>query len=760
MTLDKIEKRIEIFLASDKRWPVIVDFSNKKDLKDFLYHFSVGSNIVLSAGKLCGKDETMKFEELSNTVENNVGNLFLVNISAYLKMYGESVLKNILKSLISKSINGHVVIVTYQCKNYLKFSDNRFSERGQIHIVDGDFDEAPMICFITPDLKAAFSGAYEGFDKVGEAFENSSSKTIYIATEVKKQSFGMSLLNISQLNNGYDILCSKDTRIKNVPESFGEPEQWNALLKTMGKADFVFVVEDQFGSVSGLIECVKKYPSYTDTKRWLYYIALSVIGVKKNTYLAHAIVNATNYKDLPRALFRSILTIDRNEEDFLRLYNERKDIIKSYSKYLNEAVDFCKIVSTKQEDAIYYLTDLTQLEKEKVIEWLDIYGQKYTTIQLIDVLRVVYPDLAAYLSAYRFKKELLNTYFEAYKYQKVINKVLPSFEVTVEKQAIELGFVSILQPRTQLFDKIDLTGAKTYFFDALGVEYLGYIQSKCNEYGLSANITCGRSELPSLTCCNKDFVEVCKVKGCPVTDIKELDEIKHHGEDSFDYEKNKIPIYIIRELEIIDELLKKIQVAVLNDQYEKAVIVSDHGASRLAVLHETENIWQMETNGVHSGRCCPKNEINTKPDFAIEESDYWVLANYDRFKGGRKANVEVHGGATFEEVTVPIIEITRKVEGIEAFILEEARIITLAAMEVPTLRFYAGVISNDITIKISDKFYDAVATPDKYIYEVKLTDCTRKGLYSADIINGSDVLSTNNHFEIKKKGMTEVSLFD
>ncbi len=168
----------------------------------------------------------------------------------------------------------------------------------------------------------------------------------------------------------------------------------------------------------------------------------------------------------------------------------------------------------------------------------------------------------------------------------------------------------------------------------------------------------------------------------------------------------------------------------------------------------------METSGVHSGRCCPKNEINTKPDFAIEESGYWVLANYDRFKGSRKANVEVHGGASLEEVTVPIIEITRKIEGVEAFILEEYTMVELAAMETPVLRIFVGVISDNIAMKINDKYYDAVATGDKYIYEVNLSDCTKKGLYSADILNGSEVLSEDNLFEVKKKGFKEVNLFD
>ena len=250
-------------------------------------------------------------------------------------------------------------------------------------------------------------------------------------------------------------------------------------------------------------------------------------------------------------------------------------------------------------------------------------------------------------------------------------------------------------------------------------------------------------------------------KGCVIADIKDLDDIKHHGEDSFDYEKEKNPIYLIRELEIIDELLKKIQASIFNGSYEKAIIISDHGASRLAVLHETENIWSMATSGEHSGRCCPVNELNSKPNAAIEENGFWVLANYDRFKGGRKANVEVHGGASLEEVAVPIIEITRKQTNIEAFILDSSRVITLAAKEHAAPRIYVGVKSNSIGIMLNGQYYDALATSEPYIYSVDLADYTRKGTYTFEILNGNDILASGQKFEIKKMGMSEnAGLFD
>lgn len=92
-------------------------------------------------------------------------------------------------------------------------------------------------------------------------------------------------------------------------------------------------------------------------------------------------------------------------------------------------------------------------------------------------------------------------------------------------------------------------------------------------------------------------------------------------------------------------------------------------ASRLAVIHETENLWEMASNGKHSGRCCPKSEIDERPDSATDAEDFWALANYDRFKGSRKANVEVHGGATLEEIAVPIIEISYLNAAIEVKIM-------------------------------------------------------------------------------------------
>ncbi len=760
MNLNEVKKRIQNYLNSAKTWPLIVDIQTKTDLAEVEDYFKIGNNQFPSIERYCNQDGLLKLDELYAAISSNHGNTFFTGLTGFLKLFGETTTKNALKTLITASISGHVVILTYQCKNYLKFSDPRIAESGRLMIVKGEPDNISNICFISPSLTDVFPGSYQGIQKIGYVVEHNTSDSAYIATTVDKSVFPESTYHITQLNNSYDILLDKDSRTSLVPRSFGDETQWNYVLQHMGgKGNWSSIIEEHFGSENNLSHAVSAFSIFETQKKWLYFIALSICGAKDNEYLQLVVNNASDSDEFTKSVYRAILTIDRLSDNFSVLYKQRKEILHNFKDTLPEIIDYCKVVSVKGEDAIYYLTDLTQPEKERIIAWLDAYGSNHSSIELTAILKDVYPDLASYLSKFRFKDELLNKYFEIYKYQKVVNHILPSFEAIVDEQAAKMDFVTVLKPRTTIIDKLDVKNARAFFFDALGVEYLGFIQEKCNEYGLSANFSYARCALPSITAFNKEFVETFTERGCPVTDIKELDEIKHHGEDSFDYQKEKTPVYLIRELEIIDDLLSKIRAGVLSSQYEKAIVVSDHGASRLAVLHNTENTWSMATSGEHSGRCCRVSEIDSKPDYAIEESDFWVLANYDRFKGGRKANVEVHGGASLEEVAVPIIEITRKKAKVEAFILDESKIITLGAKEYAIIKIYVGNRSNHISIKLDDNYFDATATNEPYIYIVDLPNYSKKGRYTFDIIDGCDIIAIGQQFEIKKKGMSEVNLF-
>lgn len=321
------------------------------------------------------------------------------------------------------------------------------------------------------------------------------------------------------------------------------------------------------------------------------------------------------------------------------------------------------------------------------------------------------------------------------------------------------NYNSILRPRVSYLEKIDTKNTMVYFVDALGVEYLSFILAQCNSNNLFANVTVCRSELPSITCMNKEFVDVFSSAGCKIIDIKDLDELKHHGTNDFDYQITKEPIHLIEELNIIATVLEKIRTNIASGKCEKAIIISDHGASRLAVINETENKYEMSEKGKHSGRCCPVSDIDEKPDFATEENGYWVLANYDRFKGGRKANVEVHGGAALEEVCVPIIEITPQHEKIDVRLLDSYKNITVSFRKTALIKFFINKKLTNLKVKIEGKYYDAQPTAEEFVYQVSMPDIRKAKNYIFDVYASENMIASGLQFNVKSEVTVEKDLF-
>lgn len=128
MNLDDTKKRVQKYLNSNKRYPLIVDVQTREDLANIAEYFKVGSNKFPAIEEFCNQDEAIKLDELYASVSSNSGNTFITGLSGFLMLFGENVAKQALKTLITTSISGHVVIITYQCEKYLRFTDPRISE--------------------------------------------------------------------------------------------------------------------------------------------------------------------------------------------------------------------------------------------------------------------------------------------------------------------------------------------------------------------------------------------------------------------------------------------------------------------------------------------------------------------------------------------------------------------------------------------------------------------------------------------------------
>lgn len=751
-------QRIDKYLQSSETQPRIVNLENIIDLSQVKEHYGVGNNTFISVDRYCNEDENPKMEDMLADLKHKIGNVFLTGFTTHLMLLGEDELRKFLSQMLNyttpKTI--HIVVLCYQCSNYLNFSDVRLNRL--IYNVEGCKTGKPHLAFVSQNIPVP-SGSLEikGIQNIAKVIETNDTDIIYIRTNKHKYSYNHSLYSITLENKSFVALCKMDFSTNALLEEHGTDEQWSyALEEVSKKKTWAAYFEHVFGGYSNLELIASNWRLFDEYKRWMYFIALKMFGAKNSWCLAMAAKEADNVDNLVRQIFRSILTIECNESDYWEKYNDRKQLLLSFGNLDDEVLDYCAMVKSKDESALYYLSDNTRMEKELIFEVLDKYGLNMDCNEVENILSHIYPDMHAYLSPFQFKNELLNQYFQTYKYEKVINKVFPDFEKMVKEQAEKREYNLFLPTRTEKIEAIEKNNSQLYFMDAMGVEYLSYIMQKCLEKGLYAKVTVCRSELPSLTFCNKEFIEVFEKSGAVVVpSIKKLDDIKHHGEENFDYQQTRLPIHLIRELEIIDETLNKIKTKLVKGICTKAIMIADHGASRLAVISNKENKWEMKEKGVHGGRCCPKNEIDEQPDCATETNDFWVLANYDRFKGGKKASVEVHGGATLEEVTVPIIEITHSILNIEIVILTPN--ITFSFRKKAEIILFSKTKLENITVCISGKYYDATPIEENK-FSVVMADLRQARDYFANVYSNNNLVSSGLKFNAQKEGSKEKEL--
>lgn len=775
MTIDAVFKKIDRYLKKENIGPLVVDVQNSEDLDAVVTHYNLPQNefICASDTRFCKADEFPDMASLMNFLGNETGNYFVQEVSSFFRLKGETELKQMLMEFLSMSIAGHVVIFTYQCNSFLTSiirNDRRLDNR--ICVIDGVHADIPKLVFTAKDVNFCKTNAITcGIDKIAKLVESSAKGVIVIETGKNKSNFPSSLYSISEMIDPYEILCSKDSLTTHIPKAFASSEDWKYVLSEFQSyPSWKQLISAKVGNAHSLDIFISNYKNNRSDKRWLwfYFVGLKLFGSASDIYL-NAVTKKTNSpEEFIRNLFRTLLDYEPTDQNFAFLYESRKTILNAIGNPIDEIVRYCKIVLSMEEKAIFYLTDNTLQEREMIFRILDKYGLEYDRTTLMETLANIYPSLHEYLLPYRFKNDLLNEYFQEYKYQKVINKIFPEFMEVVENQAVARDYNAILQPRSAVIESIDTLDAQTFFTDAMGVEYLGYIMSKCQSLHLMAKVHVCRSELPSITSRNKDFWDVLSTAQYPIITFNKLDKIKHHGEEGYDYSRadRKLPFHLIRELQLIDDLLENIKIDLASGTYKKAILVADHGASRLAVIHETENLVEMESNGQHSGRCCPKSDVDVKPDNATDADDFWALANYDRFKGSRKANVEVHGGATLEEVVVPIIELTYFAEAVEIRIMPVDATVTFSGTpeilvsfrKKAAIKIFSTQKLMDVSIQIDGHVYDAKAVDNNFYIVESMPEIRRAKTYEVDVYACGNKVASALPLRVKKESGSEKSI--
>ena len=613
--------------------------------------------------------------------------------------------------------------------------------------------------------------------------DSSSKSELIVHTHYSSTLFKNAMMPVDTINGIFAILCRNHPEIKaSLEQSWGTDAQWTSLsniLKEHGSLSAA--IDTVLGStvnLSMLIDDV--FDDLKSEKAWYLWLAMKIFGVKENTYLSLAVKKSQSLNELIDLVYMMLLDYKHDDSNFVSLYKERKRIIEKLPDNSVLTQEYCDHVGKYEKNAIYYLTDLSYKEKRAFLFYLGKPEYSYTESEIRTVTEYAFHDLYVYLNGFKFDERntpnpsndtdllsMLTDYFHDYKLQKVTNRIYPEFMEVVDNNAVMRPFTKLL-PRISIVNDIDRSDAQIHFFDALGVEYLAFIIDRCKTYGLQFVIHVAHCELPSITSQNLEFKKFFKLVPddngeLKLPGTKELDELKHHSKE-FDYRKCKEPVHLFLELEIIDKELKQLKEMLINQEFKKIIIISDHGASRLSVIHQSEcKMHTLECNGSHSGRCCP---TSSDPNISegVYENGFAILANYDRFKGGRPANVEVHGGATLEETVVPIIELTLKPEKTDIYFV--SKYIKFHNKEIVSV-----VVHSNLMIAAPKLIIKGITNPafscecscsgnvDTKHYKFDIPEIKRSGKFTADLYDGDSLIQQDMTFETKKAVGTAKDFF-
>lgn len=705
----------------------------------------------ITLSRFCaGDDLNPKINRLCVELETITNNTLLVPLSEHLRInntQSEGILSqirsiNYTNDVYSKGI--HIYIPMYRMKDCLQKllkQDSRLNDN-IIFLELPDRDDDYSLTIISRDIDVVIKGhAITGYKSYLEYWEDNPAKPIILFTDNAKYYKNYVFAdNVRVLVNAFDIIKYHKLLPYNIDESMGEEWQWRELLvKMKSESDINILLENLLGiGKVNADQLLSKWNDGEEFEKWLIWLWLKF--ETKIGYLYSVVSESLNYEKLLQNITCGIFNYSIKDSQFREVSLERRNLMEVLQIEELMLEFWTQLKSIKDNEKIYYLTNRTKKEREQIIS---IIGKIDINSKIKEYLEYAYPSLYAYMGEYALEDELITGYFKQYNLQKLQNVFTDEFVEKVSEIASQKGVWWKLKPRNNYVTNAYIDNAFIYWVDALGIEYLRLIQAILDDKykGVYYEINIGYAEIPTVTEFNKDFVVD---RNYDVTRI--LDDLKHNGE---------YPACIEEELRLVENVIK---VAVQKlDAFDRVIITSDHGASRGAILHKgavhkSDDIAKVE----RFGRYCIQADAQYENRYAgcIDKDKYHIFANYDRFSISGNEKGEIHGGATLEEVLVPIIVLSKTLLEQKAIIVPLSTEIKPKAGKLPRVMFKIDKQFKELFATVKAKKYVCHRGDDYWYFEPEVG---RQEHYVAKISSKGNI----GEFEYKiVKGRTDNKKFD
>lgn len=467
-----------------------------------------------------------------------------------------------------------------------------------------------------------------------------------------------------ECNNAFEFL------INGLQLDFGSPEFREEELQYWEKlADIIYVenfnfhdfINAHFGAfeIKNGLDFIKIWVDCGSSfDRWLislYYRSTKAKGYVRDVLdNCHSLSNAELFGNIAT----HILEINATDADI----NERRDALKEATfhdikitdraeKKLNAKLN--ALLSGTQEDrytAISYMTAFTRSERETIVK---AYGAGQLSRQ--DLQRI-YPALFNYVSPLAIGLPPENlwivNYFDAYRQAKTANNAYKVLNLLHEKNEKPSTFAAwhdnFKTVKTILHNRPDID--VYYWIDGLGLDWVPFIISIIGRYKQEKvflnEVHVATAILPTTTLVNKPQLESLLPEGQKLDKIGDLDNFAHKHTGQY-------PSYIIDELQIVEDAISKV---LKEYNGKKIAFISDHGMTYTAQYGTGLSLAGVESD--HEGRKAIKT--NGTP---IADNKYLILDDNKTLCSLTETSLTAktpvghgaHGGATPEEILVPII---------------------------------------------------------------------------------------------------------
>lgn len=301
--------------------------------------------------------------------------------------------------------------------------------------------------------------------------------------------------------------------------------------------------------------------------------------------------------------------------------------------------------------AMKYMSPLTSSEQCLMIEWI---GQ--SRIEKNDI-KSLFPQLFAYLAPSNLQTDngngWINDYFQQYRASKVANAPTEGLTQQLKAQnATQVSFetwrAGFKTVKTCLHNRPDID--VYYWLDGLGVDWIPFITDIIRKHqvdGVYLNeVYVATAELPTITSVNR--VKLNELAGSKLEKIGDVDEFAHT--------QKSYPSCLIDEFRLVEGAVSKVL-----SQYngKKIALVSDHGISYMAQHGVGRNLAGVETD--HAGRCGRWRKGSAPADsqyVVLEDGQTLCALNDNSLSAKTPSGQGAHGGATPEEVLVPVIVVS------------------------------------------------------------------------------------------------------